>query len=155
VALVVLAGGCRKTRDAVETMPAERSAAHARVVEGDSAVIEAPEASADHEPTPSIPEWAWSAGRWLEVITPDPKTPGGWATGSFDPAKNKLIIDTHDARQFLVRIDMIDIDWNRLVVLSLNGANSELRRREAGVLTFDLDDHGQWVILEPPTRQPE
>ena len=39
------------------------------------------------------------------------------------------------------------------VILSLNHANSELRRREAGVLTFELDDHGRWVVLEPPASK--
>lgn len=106
-------------------------------------------------PVAPIPERAWSEDRWLEVTGALPDAPGAWATGSFDQDNNKLVIDTHDARRFVVNTDMIPIDWDRRVILSLNGTNTELRRRESSLLTFQLDEHNRWVILEPPARNPE
>lgn len=140
---------CRKRPETVSTTsvdqrPASRSASENTRAE--------PVESTDPRTLP-IPEQAWSQGRWLKVITPDLKTPGGWAEGSFDRDKNKLTIVARDVRRFIIKTDMIRIDWDRRVILSLNRVNTELRRREGGVLTFELDDHGQWVVLEPPASK--
>ena len=149
VTLALPTTSCRKRHEPVSTTPVDQPIAS-----------RPPSEEASAEPVKSIgaatlpiPDQAWSQGRWLEVITPDPKTPGGWATGSFDRGKNKLIIVARDVQRFIVKADMIRIDWDRRVILSLNHVNSELRRREEGVLTFDLDRHGQWVVLEPPANE--
>ena len=149
VALTFSTTSCRKRPETVSTTtvdqhPASRSASQNTRDE--------PVESTDPQ-TPPIPEQAWSQGRWLQVITPDPNTPGGWAEGSFDRDKNKLTIVARDVRRFIIKTGMIRIDWDRRVILSLNRVSSELRRREGGVLTFELDDHGQWVVLEPPASK--
>ena len=92
---------------------------------------------------------AEAADRWLFVEKAKDAAPGGWATGSFDQQKNKLDIHTRDVRQFVIDVSRIRIDWQRLVVLSIDGKNSELRRRDFSLLHFRLDDHGQWVVVEP------
>ena len=74
---------------------------------------------------------------------------GGWATGAFDRQKNKLDVRTSDVRQFAIDVERIAIDWQRLVVISIDGKNSELRKRDVSLLHFRLDDHGQWVVVEP------
>ncbi len=88
------------------------------------------------------------AERWLFVETIRDGAPGGWATGSFDRARNKLDIQTRDVRQFALHLDRVPIDWNKLVVLSIDGKNSELRRRQTLRIHLQLDDHGQWVVRD-------
>jgi hypothetical protein len=87
--------------------------------------------------------------RWLFVEKFRQDKPGGWATGSFDPEKNKLIIQTHDVRQFAIETARIPIDWQRLVIISIDGRNSELRRRDYTRLRFVRDAAGQWIVAEP------
>jgi len=149
VALTFSTTSCGKRPETVSTSVVNRRPTSRPASEKTHA---APVESTDPK-VPPTPEQAWSQGRWLKVITPDPNTPGGWAEGSFDRDKNKLIIVTRDVRRFIIKTDMIRIDWDRRVILSLNRVNSELRRREGGLLTFELDDHGQWVVLEPPASK--
>lgn len=93
--------------------------------------------------------------------TPDPQTPswlfasrfqegakGPWVRGEFDAKKNKLVIRTNDVSEFAVNTADVLIDWDKLVVLSINGKNSELRKRDFTVYRFELDSHGQWVVKE-------
>ena len=87
--------------------------------------------------------------RWLTVEGVREGEEGAWATGSFDPKRNKLDIRTHGARKFAINTSRVRINWERLVILGIDGANSELRRRDFRVYHFELDDHGRWVVLEP------
>jgi len=96
-----------------------------------------------------LPPDANEPDRWLWVETPREGTAGGWATGSFDPKRNKLDIRTKDVTRFVIDVGRIPIDWKRVVVLGIDGKNSELRRRDFTRLHFVLDAHGQWVIHEP------
>ena len=88
------------------------------------------------------------ADRWLLVEKAREGAPGAWATGSFDPKRNKLDIRTRDVQEFSIDVSRIPINWERLVVIGIDGANSELRKRDYSVLHFRLDDHGQWVVRE-------
>jgi hypothetical protein len=101
--------------------------------------------SSPEEPLPPVDD----AERWLVVEKADSRAVGAWATGSFDPERNKLTIVTEHVRQFSIDTGRIPIDWDRLVVLRINGSNSELRKRDYPVLHIARDEHGRWVVLEP------
>ncbi len=96
----------------------------------------------------SIPVDVDDPDRWLLVEKAREGAPGAWATGSFDRKRNKLDIRTRDVRQFALDVSRIPINWERLVVIGIDGVNSELRKRDYSVLHFRLNDHGEWVILE-------
>lgn len=87
--------------------------------------------------------------RWLHLLEVNENEPGAWATGAFDPERNKIDIDLHGARAFAIDTDRIPIDWDRLVILGIDGRNSELRKRDYSVLRFARDDYGRWVVVEP------
>ncbi len=87
--------------------------------------------------------------RWLVVTKSRPKSDGGWATASFDQDSNKLTIKTRGVQRFTIDTGRIPINWERVVVLSLNGRNSELRQRKVDVLHFERGGHGQWIIVDP------
>jgi hypothetical protein len=138
VVLFATVTGCHKS---APTPPSEEPPAKA----------EAPKSPPTLAPPPRIPlpDDPDTADRWLFVEKAKGDAPGGWATGSFDREKNKLDVHTRDVRQFAIDVERIAIDWKRLVVLSIDGKNSELRKRDVSLLHFRLDDHGQWVVVEP------
>ncbi len=87
--------------------------------------------------------------RWLSVESVRDGAAGAWATGDFDADRNKLDIRTRDVERFAVDTGRVAIDWERPVILGINGRNSELRRRDFRVYHFVRDDHGSWIVLEP------
>lgn len=95
------------------------------------------------------PVWVDEPDRWLMVEKVMDRATGGWATGSFIQERNKLVIETHNVGQFAIDTGRIPIDWERLVILGIDGRNSELRKRDYPVLHIARDDYGQWVVLEP------
>ncbi len=113
----------------------------------DGAVTSDPAAT---QPDPIVfPRPIDDPGRWLVVEKTTHRTSGAWATGSFDQSRNKLTIMTNDVSQFSIDTDRILIDWDQLVILGIDGRNSELRKRNYSVLHIALDKHGRWVVLEP------
>lgn len=84
--------------------------------------------------------------RWLTVETARNGTAGAWATGSFDRERNKLDIQTKDVQRFVIDVGRVPIDWEKLVVLRIDGKSHELRRREQHRYHFVLDRYGQWVV---------
>lgn len=96
-----------------------------------------------------IPIPADDSGRWLFVQKVAPKARGGWATGSFDADRNKLSIETSDVEEFALDTSGVAINWKKLVVLSIDGKNSELRKRDFDILHFTRTPHGEWVVREP------
>jgi len=101
------------------------------------------------EPVPVVlPEFD-DPDRWLMVQKVVSCGDGGWATGSFDRARNKIIIETHDVESFVVDTSRLAINWKKLVILRIDGRNSELRKRDQQTLRFLLDHKGRWIVEEP------
>jgi len=86
--------------------------------------------------------------RWLTVEKVKGDAPGAWATGSFDAKRNKVAIRLHDVEQFAIDVSRIPIRWDRLVIIAIDGKNSELVRRDHSILRFVNDEHG-WHVVEP------
>jgi len=100
-------------------------------------------------PEVRIPAELYDADRWLFVEKAKDGVEGAWATGSFSRKRNRLSIRERDVQQFAIDTSRIAINWERLVVISINGRTSELRKRDYPFLHFARDDHGQWVVREP------
>jgi hypothetical protein len=108
-------------------------------------VIETEKKPQSTEPPPTpVADAPSPTPSWL--VTPN--NPGSGAEGSFDRKKNKITIRTADQRDFAVDTGQLPIDWDKLVILSIDGQNSELRRRDFRVYRFKLNDHGQWDVQE-------
>ncbi len=86
--------------------------------------------------------------RWLIVQKVESGGDGGWATGSFEQSRNKIVIETHDVESFVIDTSRVAINWKKLVILRIDGRNSELRKRDQQVLHFMLDNSGRWVVKE-------
>lgn len=102
-------------------------------------------------PAPRVPLPVHDEHQWLFVEAIHPEAPVGWATASFDRDRNKLSVTTRDVTRFAVNTALTPIDWDRRVILSIDGKNSQLRRRDVSVLHVERDDYGEWQILEPPS----
>jgi hypothetical protein len=86
--------------------------------------------------------------RWLFVRRIRGDAAGAWATGTFDPTRNKIDIRTHDVHAFSLQTSRMPINWNRPVVLGIDGSNSELRKRDQSHLLFEVDQYGAWVVRD-------
>ena len=86
--------------------------------------------------------------RWLTVEKIKGDAPGAWATASFDAKRNKVAIRTRDVEQFAIDVSRIPVRWDRLVIIAIDGKNSELVRRDHSVLHFVNDKYG-WHVVEP------
>jgi hypothetical protein len=85
--------------------------------------------------------------QWLFVEEVRGDARGGWATGTFDQERNRLTINTHDVARFAVHVEQLNINWERLVVIRMDGVNTELRKRDFAVYHFVLDEYGRWNVL--------
>lgn len=86
--------------------------------------------------------------RWLIVEEARDKAEGAWATGAFLPKRNRIVIDTKNVQQFSINIERIDVRWEKLVVIRIDGVNSELRKRDGAIMRLMRDAHGRWVVVE-------
>jgi hypothetical protein len=87
--------------------------------------------------------------RWYYVEQHEPEADPQAFNATFDAKRNKLDVQTNGATQFAIDTSRIPIDWERLVILGIDGRNSELRRRDFDLLRFKQDKYGQWVVVEP------
>jgi len=90
-----------------------------------------------------------SQSEWLRAEKLRADADGGWVTGDFIPERNKIEIQTRDVTQFSINMGMLPVDWTQLVVLGIDGRNSELRQRDVDVYHIARDEKGQWIVLEP------
>lgn len=104
---------------------------------------------ADTVSLPILPLLVDDQDQWLFVETARDKMGGAWATGSFHAERNKIEIETHNVRQFTIDASRIPIRWQDVVIIGIDGRNSELRQRDELVLRFVRNGSGQWVVMEP------
>ncbi len=115
-------------------------------VGGDKPVVRQPK---EVKPVPVVLPVIEDSNRWLIVKKVSSGGDGGWATGAFDRGRNKIVIETHDVESFVVDTSRVTINWKKLVILRIDGRNSELRKRDYQLLNFSLDHSGAWVVEEP------
>ncbi|MCH9003406.1 MAG: hypothetical protein IIC02_12610 [Planctomycetes bacterium] len=86
---------------------------------------------------------------WLTVDEIRDDAPGAWATGSFLAERNRIVIETEAVARFSIDMGRVPVRWERLVVIRIDGRNSELVKRDQAIYRFVLNEHGHWVVLEP------
>ena len=87
--------------------------------------------------------------KWLTVEEIRGGAPGAWATGSFLAKRNRIVIETEGVARFSINMNRVSVRWDKLVVIRIDGRNSELVQRDQAIYRFVLDDHGSWVVLDP------
>jgi hypothetical protein len=145
---MLLLPGC--PREAPMPVPADNQAnSHAAPAPEPVAPVEEPiiAAPAAELPPPAAP--APDPGKWFFVERIKPGARGGWGTADFEPDKNRLSVDLHDVTRFRIDTTRVGIDWDRLVLLRIDGHTSELKRRDITQYHFARDLSGAWVVVEP------
>lgn len=84
--------------------------------------------------------------KWLRVLAIQEGVEGAWATGSFDVQRNKLTIETKGVQRFVIDAERVDVNWRKLVIIRIDGHNSELRKRDDPSYRFVRDKYGAWVV---------
>lgn len=85
---------------------------------------------------------------WLTVDGIRDQAPGAWATGSYIAARNRIVIETQGVARFSIDMSRVPVRWDKLVVIRIDGRNSELVKRKQTIYRFALDEHRHWVVLE-------
>jgi len=137
IVLTLTAGGCKNGGSPAAKEPLQPKEAPPPSV--------AAEPTKDEPPDLQIPV-AGQEDRWLFVEKSREGAPGGHATGSFDPKRNKISVRTTNVQAFAVETSLIAVDWTKPVVISIDGRNSELRQRERTLLHFVRAPHGEWIV---------
>ena len=115
-----------------------------------------PTVETDAKPPPATPIAASEAlppapddpTRWLFAEAPTDSAKGGWIEGSFDPQKNRIDIRTRDTARFSLDTSRIPIDWDKLVVIQIDGKGSELKHRDNPLVHFEHDGLGHWKVAD-------
>jgi len=84
---------------------------------------------------------------WLRIEAIRSDAPGAWATGRF-VFDNKIIIETEDVEQFSIDLSQIRINWNRRVILRINGYSSELTKKRRPVVHLRRSPAGSWEVVK-------
>ena len=85
---------------------------------------------------------------WLRIEAIRSDAPGAWATGRF-VFDNKIIIETEDVEQFSIDLSQIRINWNRRVILRINGYSSELTKKRRPLVHLRCSPTGSWEVVKP------
>lgn len=86
---------------------------------------------------------------WLRIESIRDSAVGAWATGSFLQHDNKIVIETENVEQFSINLSKLRLNWNRRVVLRIDGRSSELMRKRRPVVHLRRSPAGSWDVVEP------
>lgn len=148
---------CRQNTPKVETpQPRQSALPKAEPKESKEPFKSEPDLSEEPIPEPDAPEpdavgvaTVPAESDWLHVDAIRPKVDGGWATGDFFEPRNKIEIHTRGVKQFSLDLSKLNINWDRLVIIGIDGRNAELRKRNADVIHIARDKNNKWVVREP------
>ncbi len=147
MAFVAVLPSCDKKGETVRPEAPEQTPAPQQTTEAPEPDSPAPAIATSAEPEEIV--IFESDSEWLRAEQLRADVDGGWVTGDFLPERNKIEIHTRDLTEFSINVGLLPIEWGRLVVVGIDGRNSELRRRDFDVYHIARDEHGKWVVLEP------
>ncbi len=84
---------------------------------------------------------------WLRIEAMREGAPGAWATGHFI-LDRKIEIETEHVDQFSIDVSRLRINWNRRVILKIDGRASQLSRKKSPVVHFKRDRTGAWNVVK-------
>jgi hypothetical protein len=85
---------------------------------------------------------------WLRIDAIHPDAPGAWATGAFIREKNKIAIETENVDEFSIRLPQLHVNWDRRVILRIDGHSSELKWKRRPILHLRRSPAGSWDVVE-------
>jgi len=151
LAALTFVAGCPERRSgtpAVATsQPADNSRSPTTQPAADAQTQPAPPADPNHVRV-RIGSLSDPQDGWLRIETLQPDAHGAWATGDFIP-DNRIIIETEHVEQFSLDLSQIRINWDRRVILRIDGFASELTPKRRPLLHLRRSPAGSWDVVEP------
>ncbi len=144
--VMTLVGGCRK-----EAPPSKPAPVPPVETSSETDAEDAVSVTFDGETAATLAE-AMEEGKekWVQVVAIAEGQPGAWVTGQFEPP-NRIVIRVEGAKRFEMDLAKLDIDWDRRVVLRINDANSELRKRDDLRIVMEQSSGGAWYVVNDDT----
>ncbi|NOT02084.1 MAG: hypothetical protein HOP29_15840 [Phycisphaerales bacterium] len=87
-----------------------------------------------------------SAERWIRGERLIDGVKGGWVTGAVSP-ENRVVIETDGLEQVVLDLSRVPADWNRRVILRIDGHTSELTRAHFPTLRLRRSPTGGWLAV--------
>jgi len=82
--------------------------------------------------------------RWIHIEGLMEGGEGGWVTGRHVAEDNRLEISTEHVSQFAMNLARVPVNWDRRVVLKIDGHTSELTRKHYPLLRLKRSPTGGW-----------
>lgn len=89
-----------------------------------------------------------SSAEWVEIVALSDGATSGAIEAGFDEGRNKFTIDATGVSEFLLDVCRVKVNWNRPVILKIDGRNSELRKRDYCRLRMRMVGSGAWEVVE-------
>lgn len=90
----------------------------------------------------------YSSAEWVEIVALSGRATRGEIEAVFDEERNKFTIDATGVSEFLLDVCRVKVNWNRPVILKIDGRNSELRKRDYCRLRMRMIGKGAWEVVE-------
>ena len=149
-----MTSGCR------QASPADRTGSAPHPTEADGATADdqpsVVEPTAEESPFGDVPERQASTARegfggeeagWLRIELLREDAAVGWATGSIHAGSNSIVIVTEGAKRIELDLSEIQVDWNRRVILRLDGQASQLLHGKTQIKHFEVTPAGRWRVI--------
>ena len=82
---------------------------------------------------------------WVTILSRTESGDHGWIEGEIQ-AGEKLTINTENTNRFRLDLTRLHLDWEKGIVLRLDGSNSELTRKRWPAMVFGRTPSGGWVV---------
>jgi len=114
--------------------------------------VASPRADIPTSPAPKALEgFGGVASPWVRIESLREGAEVGWATSSIDSNANAIVIETEGARGLVLDLSNIHVDWNRRVILRIDGQGSQLLHGKSQVKHLEVSPAGRWRVVHAPT----
>ena len=84
---------------------------------------------------------------WLVIEERADARQWAWVEGSI-VGDDKCVLDTSNIRRFQLDLSRLRLNWDRPIVLRIDGFNSQLTRKRWPVLDFLRTPSGAWIVVD-------
>lgn len=84
---------------------------------------------------------------WLTIDDVSDRDHTAWAEGRVDDGE-KLVINTENIERFQLDLSKVKLDWDKRIVLRIDGFNRELTRKNFPHLNYERTSTGGWRLID-------
>ena len=84
---------------------------------------------------------------WLVIDDVSDQDRTTWVEGRVEDGE-KLVIDTENVERFQLDLSRVKLDWDKRIVLRIDGFNRELTRKNFPRLNYERTSTGGWRLTD-------